>query len=200
MPEATEQFETNVTPELALPLKERLVAFRARHLGAELADISKSATGRLGDILKPLQQINRLVKPGREAAFLNLVRELHAERLTEKAASLEAEILGAVVDLSHRVERRILPVKTIADTLNEDQPAKSRLSYQKVGRRLKAMGFRRERTSSGAAAIVWDDRLIQRMKDTYGLGKRSETSETPETPDSASDVTAVSDDTDVLQR
>lgn len=89
MPETSKRFENDVTPELSLSLKERLVAFRARHLGETFVNIPKPASGRLGDILKPLQQIIRLVKPEREIRFLELVKELEAERLIEKADSLE---------------------------------------------------------------------------------------------------------------
>jgi hypothetical protein len=70
MPLSAKRFERNVTPEAALPLKERLVAFRARHLGEKLTETKKPASGRLGDILQPLLQMVMLVKPGGEGRFL----------------------------------------------------------------------------------------------------------------------------------
>jgi DNA primase catalytic core len=200
MPETNKRFENDVTPESSLQLKERLVAFRARHLGESLADIPKPAAGRLGDILKPLQQIIRLVKPERETAFLALVKELEAERLIEKADSLEAQILTVVMVLEDQVERGILPIKTITDTFNEDRAEKAKITYQKVGRRLSAMGFKKARTSDGASAIVWDEEHIARVRDSYGLGKTSETSDRSEKPDWPTDVTDVSGDTDVFRR
>ncbi len=197
MPETSKRFENDVTPELSLPYKECLVAFRARHLGESYANIPKPAHGRLGDILKPLQQIIRMVRPDREPAFLRLVRELEAEKLVEKRDSLEAEILMTIIELEDQVERGILPNKVITDTFNEGRSERSKFTYQKVGRRLSAMGFKKGRTSDGASAIIWDEGNIERMRDTYGLHKTSEISDTSETSVGQADVTDLSDDTDV---
>jgi len=199
MPETSRRFENDVTPELSLPFKERLIAFRAAHLGETFADIPKPAAGRLGDILKPLQQIIRLVKPEREPSFLRLVRELEAEKLIEKADSLEAQILMTLIGLKGQVERGILPVKVITDAFNEGKSEKSQVTYQRVGRRLSAMGFKKARASDGASAIIWDEESIERMKETYGLRKTSETSDRSETSVPNPDDTDVSEDTDVFR-
>lgn len=169
MPQTSIQFENDVVPELALPLKERLVVFRARHLEESLPDISKPAKGRLGDILKPLHQIIRLVKPEREVSFLKLVEELEAERLIEKSDSLEAQILKIVIDLKDQVERDILPVKTITDTFNKDKAEKSQITYQRIGRRLSAMGFKKTKTSDNSSAIDWDEKKVEKLREVYGL-------------------------------
>ena len=154
MPETSKRFENDVTPELSLPLKERLIAFRARHLGETLADIPKPASGRLGDILKPLQQIIRMVKPEREPSLLRLIRQIESEKLIEKADSLESQILMTLIGLKRQVERGILPVKAITDAFNEGKSEKSQLTYQRIGRRLSAMGFKKARASDGASAII----------------------------------------------
>lgn len=200
MPETKKRFENDVTPEISLPLKERLIAFRAGHLGERLPDIPKPTSGRLGDILKPLQQIIRLVKPEREPHFLQLVRELEADRLIEKGDSIEAQILMVLIELKEEVERGILPVKTITDAFNEEKSDKYKVTYQRVGRRLSAMGFKKCRAHDGASAIIWNEESIERMKDTYGLKKTSETSDRSETSAPQPDVTGVSDDTDVSRR
>lgn len=199
MPETSKRFENDVTPELSLPFKERLIAFRAAHLGETFADIPKPAAGRLGDILKPLQQIIRMVKPEREPSFLKFVRELEAEKLIEKADSLEAQILMTLVGLKGQVEKGILPVKAITDAFNEGKSEKSQVTYQRIGRRLSAMGFKKARASDGASAIIWDEESIERMKETYGLRKTSETSDRSETSARFPDDTDVSDDTDVFR-
>ena len=173
MPETDRSFENDVTEEGALPLKERLVAFRARHLGESLPDILKPASRRLGDILKPLQQIIRLVKPEREMVFLSLVRQLEEERQTAKADSYEAEILRAVVGLvsaviSHPVKGDLLAVQKITDKLNEQRFGKKQLDARWVGRRLKAMGFKKEHLEDGAY-IVWIEDTIAPLKKRYGV-------------------------------
>jgi len=180
MPETSKRFENDVTPELSLPFKERLIAFRAAHLGKTLVDIPKPAAGRLGDILKPLQQIIRMVKPEREPSFLRLVRELEVEKLIEKADSLEAQILMTLISLGSQVERGILPVKAITDAFNKGKSEKSQVTYQRVGRRLSAMGFKKARTGNNAA-ILWDQENIDRMIDAYGLRETHETQERDET-------------------
>ncbi|MDP3013993.1 MAG: hypothetical protein Q8M92_07115, partial [Candidatus Subteraquimicrobiales bacterium] len=76
MQPATRNFRNDITPKAALPLKEKLVAFRYRHMLTTMPDIEKPSLGRLGDILKPLAQIIRLVQPEREIAFMELVKEI----------------------------------------------------------------------------------------------------------------------------
>lgn len=197
MPETSKRFENDVTPELSLPFKERLIAFRAAHLGETFVIIPKPAAGRLGDILKPLQQMIRLVKPEREPFFFRLVRELEAEKLMEKTETLEAQILMTLVRLEDQVERGILPIKVITDAFNQGKAEKSQVTYQRVGRRLTAIGFKKARTSDGASAILWDEESIERMKETYGLRETSETSERSETSVRFPGNTDLSEDTDV---
>ena len=197
MPETGRRFENDVTPELSLPLKERLIAFRARHLGEILPDIPKPAPGRLGDILKPLHQIIRIVKPGREPSFLKLVRELQSDRLIEKADSLEAQILLTVIKLRDQVERSILPVKAITDAFNEDRSESTRVTYHRVGRRLSAMGLKKAKTGGGASAIIWEEEKIGRMGEAFGLRQTSERSDRSDTPVTGVGDTDVSGDSDV---
>lgn len=199
MPETSRRFENDVTPEVALHLKERLVAFRARHLGETLPDILKPAPGRLGDILKPIHQIILLVRPQRETHFLKLVRRVESERLTEKADSFEGQILKAIIDLEEKVEKGVLAVKDITEALNEGKPERFHITPQRIGRRLTAMGFTKGKTSDGASAIIWGDEKIERMKTTYGLKETSVTSETSETPVEEDDNTGVSKVADVPQ-
>ena len=77
MPDSDRQFPDDVKPEDALDLKARLTAFPARHLNDELPAADKPAKGRLGDILRPLVQIIKLVYPEDEAEFMALVAGVH---------------------------------------------------------------------------------------------------------------------------
>jgi hypothetical protein len=197
MPQSHRRFENDVTPELALPLKERLTAFRARFQGKSLPEITKPASGRLGDILKPLLQIIKLVKPEREQLFLSLVRNLEKDRLIDKSDSLEAQILLVLASLEDQVERGILPVKTITDSFNEGKPENAQFTYQRMGRKLAGLGFKKGKTGDGASAILWDDEKLARIFSAYGLKESSETSETPETPKEKTDISDQSDVSDV---
>jgi DNA primase catalytic core len=197
MPETTANFENEVTAEEALKYKERLVACRARNMDRPMPELQKPAKGRLGDILKPLHQIIRLVKPEREQQFLRLAEQLKSQRLVEKATSLEAQILRVVLDLRDRVENGILTVKAITDTFNEDKHEKSKITYQRVGRRLSAMGFQKVTASGGTSAIVWDEEKMEQLRESYGLHA---TPEPPETPDGQPDNAGDSGDSGVSRR
>jgi hypothetical protein len=98
------------------------------------------------------------------------------------------------------VEKGIVPNKTITDALNKDKSDRYMISYQRVGRKLTALGFEKVKTGTGASAIVWDTELLKRIKDAYGLEETSETSEMPmeSVPkDLLADVSDVSDPLDL---
>jgi hypothetical protein len=197
MPQTSRRFENDVTPEAALPLKERLTAFRAHYLGKPMPETGKPASGRLGDILKPLLQIVRLVKPEREPVFMELVQQLERGRLIDKSDSLEAQILLVLDSLRDQVDKGILPVKTVTDTFNEGKPENAKFTYQRMGRRLWGLGFTKGSTGDGASAIIWNEEKFTRIFSSYGLGKTPETPETSERPEEASFDADVSDHSDV---
>ncbi|MDI6760880.1 MAG: hypothetical protein QMD05_08630 [Candidatus Brocadiaceae bacterium] len=182
MPEASRTFTQDVTPELALPLKEKLTAFRAYYLEKAMPEVSKPAPGRLGDILKPLYQVIRLIR-GQEGdpSFLEFVAKLDRDRRLGKSDTLEAQVVRAVLALEGRVERGILPVKTITETINRTRPEGKELTPQRVGRRLDALGFDKGRTGDGHRAIIWDGRKISLLQAKYGLQQTSDTSDTSDT-------------------
>ena len=200
MPQSIRAFETEVTPELATSLKVRLLALRARHLDRSLPNINKPARGRLGDICKPLVQVVQQFAPCHESEFLELIRLLETRRLTEKSDTLDAQIIRTICALEHIVEKGIVPNKAITDALNKDKSDRYVISYQRVGRKLTALGFDKVKTGTGASAIIWDTELLKRLKDSYGLEETSETSERAylnELPSGVSDVSDVSDPLDL---
>jgi len=180
MPHTTRRYESEVTPELALPLKERLVVFRARHMGTALPACLKPACGRLGDILKPLLQIILLVKPEIAGNFQKLVRQIEQARRLEKAETLEARILRTVVALEDQVARGALSLKEIVEALNAGRPERFHLTAKRVASLLKAMGLKLMRGDRGEAVIIWDEVTIGRLLRAYGVEPSSESSESPE--------------------
>jgi hypothetical protein len=132
---------------------------------------------------------------------MELVRELERGRLIDKSDSLDAQILSVLDSLRGQVEKGILPVKTINDTFNEGKPEKFQTTYQRMGRKLAALGFKKGKTGDGASAILWDEDKFMRIFSAYGLGETSETPETSEIPENAPaeepDVSDNSDDSDV---
>jgi DNA primase catalytic core len=183
MPETSRSFESDVIPENALEMKARLLAFRARYMGKQLPEMDKPAKGRLGDILRPLLQIIMLVRPEQEEAFRSLVKKLQDERVIEKSTSLEAELLQVIMACEVWVERGSLSVKEITEKYNSGKETeREKITPQRVGRRLAAMGFQKVKTGNGSAAIRWDRSVIAQMCATYGIEQSSETPEMPESP------------------
>ncbi len=182
MPPPTRNFRNKITPQLALPLKERLIAFRYRHMATVMPDIEKPSLGRLGDILEPLAQIIQLVQPDREAAFTGLVREIEERRGIDRGETTEAKLVKAIVDLEDEVSQGRLAVKKIVEKYNETLSEKWRVSARSIGKRLVALGFQKTKIgASSERAIYCDPVLIQKLTHTY-LGKTSETSDMPKVP------------------
>jgi len=169
MAETSKKFEKDVRPESALPLKERLVEFRLRHLGNSLLEAPKPARGRLGDILKPLRQIIQLVYPAREDSFMDLVGDIEKNRQDEKSETLDGQIIKIVSQLSNSLEAGYLAVKSITDEINQGKSENRKLSSQRIGRRLKALGFENGSTGDGGSAIRYDETKIERLSASYGI-------------------------------
>ena len=55
----------------------------------------------------------------------------------------DISILSALLSLRDAVAHGVLPVKTITDKYNEGKHEKAKITYQRVGRRLTAMGLAR---------------------------------------------------------
>ncbi len=178
MPSSTRAFETPVTPETSLPLKERLMAFRARHMATTLPELNKPVKGRLGDITKPLVQIIRLVRPEREEALRQMILSLEQGRKQEKADTIEGQLILVIRNLADQVSDGKLSVQQIADAINTNRPEKSKLSNRSIGWKLRALGFQKTTTSAGNAAIYWDDQKLEKVMVEHGLVGTPEIPET----------------------
>jgi hypothetical protein len=168
MPKSDKVFEVDVTPEFAISLKERLVAFRARHLDDKLETVDKPSADRLGDIIRPLLQIIRLVKPEREEDFMILFEKIQKERKTEKSETMEAEIVKVIAGLESNVEYGFLPTDLITNGINSSRDEKHKVAPRYIGRILKSLGFDKERIG-GVRGIKWDIKHIERLKRAYDV-------------------------------
>jgi len=169
MPEAAEDFESAVRPEDALPLKERLVAFRARNMNTELRDAEKPVRGRLGDILRPLAQLQRLVAPDFEADFLRLAQAFERERAVVKGQSLEAAVIVALLALEEEVSGGVIPLKRVGALVNSDRPERERVSPQRLGLVMRSLGLRTKHTMGGAV-IEYKTAYIALLAGRHGIG------------------------------
>jgi len=180
MPETDKLFDNEIRPEDSLSFRERLVAFRARHLNDKFPEVQKPAKGRLGDILKPLFQVLHLVNSQRESQFLRLVNKIEGARKIERSTGQEAELIKAVISQESHVDKGLLLTELIVNCVNLGKPERYELSKNRVGRDLVALGFEKKPASSGNMAIVYDQEKINRLMTSYGISKNSESSESSE--------------------
>jgi hypothetical protein len=169
MPEATRRFEQDVTPGAARPLRERLVAFRARRLRGVLPEAGKPAAGRLGDIMRPLRQIVRLVRPDREGAFLSFIQGLQQERLADRADSLEGALLRILDGLRDRVADGLLPVRLVTQAVNEGRSERDQIPAPRVGMKLRSLGFGKGGRDREGMLVRWNEDVLARNMMSYGL-------------------------------
>jgi len=169
MPKSQRTFEVDVTREYLLSHKERMVAFRARHLGEVLPYCDKPSSERLGDIMKPLYQVLKVVCPEREQNFLDLIRELEEERKMVKSQTKEAEIIEALINLEPNVTAGTLPINDITEKVNEGRREKFQYSSKTIGRTLRTMGFKGRRLSGGSRAIIYDKDKVSELALEHGL-------------------------------
>jgi hypothetical protein len=181
MPQTSKRFEDDVTEAMTMPYKERLVAFRAKHLGNPLPEAKKPVSGRLGDILRPLLQIIRLVKPSQEPDFMRLISEIQNQRRIEKAESLEAQVLLSILRLKDKVQRGVLPVQAITDELNQGKAEKYQFSAKRISGVLKSLGLSTPgTTSTGAAGMIWNEAVMDKLLTTYSIKQEEARQESSE--------------------
>lgn len=176
MPESSRRFENDIVPEHGLELKERLTAFRARHLIEELPHAEKPCTGRLGDILRPLRQITRLVVPEEEGRFLALCEQIRSERYDNLAETLEGKLVQVILDLEDKTEHGMLDAAQIAQKFNEGVPEKFQTSQAKITRTCKSMGFRCKRPG-GKTHVEIESTLLAKLGARY-LEKSAQSAQT----------------------
>ena len=188
MPDSYRDFAVPVTPAMGLPLRERLVAFRARYLEANLPNSSRLTHGRLSDIIHPLATIVQLMAPQHLDAFGTLAGTIETARLADKSTTLEASIIEAMLGLGDKVEGGKLGVQAITVAINEGQSERFRRGPRSVGRKLTALGLTRARFSDGTHAVEYDLEQLARLAAHYGVRVR-----VPPEKTSSSSVTSAPD-------
>jgi hypothetical protein len=185
MPEAAVTYEP-MQPITALPLKERLIAFRARHLHTEMPEVKSIACNRLGDITKPLLQIVHLVKPDRVPVLVELIHELDSERKKTQSLGLDAQIVEAILKLKEAEKvtvsegKECFVLNDLVDILNEDKSDKDKVSNKYIQSKLKPLGieFFKKHSTTRRALYQFDQEVLILLATRYGL-KEDISSEDP---------------------
>ncbi len=169
-PEASGRYD-NFTPSDALPLKERLCAFRARHLKEGLPLTDKPASGRLGDILQPLAQVAKLLGSETQKAFDVIVAELEKDRKQRASETPEGHLIEHVIRCveSKQLEENLLSMTVLASFFNEKLSERSQISHETLGRRMTALGFKPGRMTDGSRGRIVDVSLLSSLAKKYGI-------------------------------
>lgn len=197
MPNRPGNYE-NPRPELALELKERLTAWRAKSLFAPLPEIIpiEGITGRLWDISKPLFQVGSMVNPKGTDLLQEAILSIAGERNESKKETFEGHLIGIVKDLSAEQNLEGLPEWTlkISDILkkyNEDRPADKHVNSIWIGKKLKSLSLR-HRTVNGRSEIILSSSEYWTIIEQYGCIGRDKASYTANPTDSLPEQTLLS--------
>jgi hypothetical protein len=172
MPNMPGHYE-NLTPEMALPLKDRLTAWRARMIEKNLPEVEplEGIGGRLWDISRPLFQLAQMVAPETFEMIRTVVLGMAGQKVENKRDTLEGKIVDAVDKLVDRKapEPWEVPVEKIRGHVNatiaNDQ---YHYSSQKIGRRIESLGVESKKIC-GLARVRITARELNMLKEQHGL-------------------------------
>jgi hypothetical protein len=171
MPNRPGEYE-NGTPEMGLPLKERLIAWRARMMGQRLIDMRPvdGISGRLWDISKPLFQLCELIKPEVKEDMCNVLLGLVDKKAEDKKESIEGQIVAAIKDLAIFMDEveLVIPVEDIRKVVNFGRKEKYQVSPQKLGKRIYSLSLRTKKMQ-GYAYLCIGKRELDLLVEQYGL-------------------------------
>ena len=167
MPQATRSFEQDILLQDGLPFKERLVAFRARWMDRQLPEMSKPCLGRLGDVLKPINQIVRICCPD-DSWFGPFVAGVERNRRQSRSESEDARIIQAILAARSSLKHGHVFNEDVLSKLNKDVPLSERISPQALGKTTSSMGFRKY-ASGQKRGFYWDAELLKSLCQRYGL-------------------------------
>jgi hypothetical protein len=186
LPEATRPFASDVRPENGLVFRERLLAFRARHLGDSLPQVDKPTDGRLGDITRPIMQMAGLVCPDQAKVMKTLIEEFREQRLSQKSETMEAVVFAALLLCQDQVENGRVSLVSVVKEINRERPENKQLTPKYVSGVLQSLGIESGgKIHGGKAAYKWpSEQQLYILKKSLGLAE--ETSPTsPTSPEQA---------------
>jgi len=166
MPEARDFYPNNNRHEDLVDLKERLYAFRFRHIDTSLPEIAKPITGRLGDIVHPLLCVAELLPKESSEGLIQLFEQLEQDRRDAESESLAGRIAQVIYDLKDDVKSGRLPVKRVLEKINEGINKRFHIAPQTIGRELTAMDIPKI-NKGGKIFIIWDEDKIQQIFSRY---------------------------------
>ena len=173
MPESDREFNDDVIKEDGLPLRERLVAFRARHLNQDLPVVGKPTGGRLGDIMRPLLQMLKLFSI-EEEWFFEILSDFEKNQKDDISESREAQVVRVIYELRNQVRSERLSNETILDSINHDRPERFHMTSRSLGWVTKSLDFKKY-SDGKQRGIYWDEILVAMLCGRYGIEYKQDT-------------------------
>lgn len=189
MRKADRDFDNDITPESGLDLKEQLTACRLVHFKDELPKVIRIAKSRLGDIVSPLHQILLKIVPKEEERFINLIKNIEKTRLTEKASTIDAEVVLAWVKAQDTVINGVVACQKVTEAFNQEREEKERILSRKIGARLSSFGFSKTQTNNHTLGFITDSKLTEKLTKEYGVHPLVDP-ESPDNPETKEDFVA----------
>lgn len=189
MPNRPGNYE-NPRPELGLELKERLTAWRAKHLTTTFPDLEpiNGISGRLWDITKPMFFMNSLL-PVDASILEDSILSIAGEKDESRKDSLEGRLVAIIKEITDegglgRFVEWSIKTGDIRNKFNQGRPEDKHVSPQWIGKRLKSMSFH-NRIVHGYSEIKITAQEYALILKQYGLNQRESAHSTHSLPDKA---------------
>jgi hypothetical protein len=147
MPNRPANYE-NPRPELALELKERLTAWRAKHLFTTFADMEpiEGISGRLWDITKPMLFVNSLL-PVDSYILIESILAIAGAKEESMKETIEGRLVAIIKEITSEfaLDRFVewsIKTSDIRSRYNRGKTEDRHASSPWIGKRLKSMSFR----------------------------------------------------------
>jgi len=197
MPNKPGHYE-NLSPEMGLPFKDRLTAWRARMMDKHLAYVEPipGIGGRLWDISRPLFQLALLIAPDSFELIKTVVLEMAGQKVENKKDTIEGKIVAAIDKAVDRnsPEPWEVPVETIRTRVNSSIANEQyHHSPQKIGRRIESLSIKTKKVN-GTSRVCITAKELDVLKEQFGLLEPSASGETLQLPTTHQNAANTGDD------
>lgn len=169
MPNRPGNYE-NPRPELALELKERLTAWRAKNMTKTFPDMEpiEGISGRLWDISKPMLFVNSLL-PVDSRILTESILAIAGEKEESKKDTVEGRLVAIIKEITsefalNRFAEWSIKVSDIRTRYNQGKPENRHASSPWIGKRLKSMSFHNRRVKGYSEIRITADEYATLLK------------------------------------
>lgn len=167
----------NLSPDKAVDIKARLIAWRAHYMDQPLheIDVVPEITGRAWDISKPLLQICKMVCPQRYDELVETLTSIAKMKKAEKSESFEAKVISIIGRQFIALKDTGLPdpisigTARVLEQVNAGLKEDFKMTSQGLGRKLKSIGIKTT-IVGGYSKIQIDEEALGKLMELYGLG------------------------------